>query len=357
MVAADTQARVSGREWTMPEFNLKQPVSARYIKEIIKLDPKHPVFLVRGMMGEKMVIKCEKLYNDRANVVPDPNMVKLNASVMSAIDNSTKPRVMSAAEIDNLANGLESYKARLDDGVVDELIMWMNAPSHTMIKLPYVNRLTNLENAGKTVAKNVAVQDKSGVRAFAEALNNPGGLELVGQIIAADLFSGNRDRFWPELSGTGGCLWPLEYNDKSETDRLKVIVNPGNLFAGAGKDGALTVKGLDSWDPGSPYSDMTYETDLAQWKGHWLDPINTGELDKFTGFIVDDINLILGVRRRSKFKRLFGARTKRLEVGAEARVKSGVRTGADKIKAKLAGKDADRLAPGTSQRATTLGWI
>jgi hypothetical protein len=340
----------------MPHFNLKKPIPPKYIKEILRLDPGHPVFLIRGLMEEKLVIKVEQLRQMEQNVVPSPEHVKVNASVMSAISRDTKPQVMTAEEIDNLSHGIIAFKPRLGGEIVDDLLAWINMPKSAVVKLPFVENLTHLEAAGKKVAKNSPNYDKTGVVTCAEALNKPGGIEKLGQLVAVDLFTGNTDRFYPDmtLNGRGGALWPPGL-DKAECVRLKVLVNVGNVFFGGDGNGSVSVQALDTFDPNSPTGDMTRQMNLNQWPGQWLLPDQSKKLEKFAGFIIDDLNTVLGPRRRSKIKKLFGAQVTRLDPGCNRRLLVGIAEGTAKMRAKFVGKD--NLAPGVSQRAEMLGWI
>ena len=323
----------------MPLSNRKDDIDLGYITHVIKFEPNRPVWMLKDVVGSKLVLKREEGAN--------PAALEENARILGAIDKSRKPVVCSATEIGQIqiALGQKHYKDRFGDAVANDLYTTIAKPGGTWIKLPFVDGLTDLE----TVAKNrVNSGDKSGVRAFADALNAPNGCEKLGEIVAFDLFCDSADRFHPQ----GGGLPVNGYNPQ-------VLVNVGNVFAAADGSGTFKIEALDTWDPNGSYSDLNQPVQHAfLLLANYLKdtPNDRQTLKTYATSIAADINAVLGPRDRAKIPKLFKARTDRLKENAGSRIYNGMLRGADKIKQKVKAKPAASLPQGVQDRIAALGW-
>jgi hypothetical protein len=99
----------------------------------------------------------------------------------------------------------------------------------------------------------------------------------------------------------------------------KAIVNPGNVLA-AMAGGKLQMVGLDSWDP---HGDSNSRMDRAveyDWLGHLLAPAKAAERLTFARHVVDDLNALMGPRKR----RLGFLQKTRLNSDAPQRIVAGM---------------------------------
>jgi hypothetical protein len=188
-------------------------------------------------------------------------------------------------------------------------------------------RVFDVKDLQTALDKRLAAQnrDKSDLRAFIAALNAPGGLERLGQIIAVDLFVGNNDRFDPTRE-------PRDVDFCGAKINLRCLTNPGNVFCVYSNRG-FKIGALDFIDPNSLFKNINVrlaeaETEAREeWSGRVL--ADTTKRNKFAKDIAHDLEQILNPRRSR-----FSPRTK-LNRDAAERIAKGMLEGVELIKTKL----------------------
>ena len=183
---------------------------------------------------------------------------------------------------------------------------------------------------------------------MAEAVKTTGGLETLGEVIAADLFNANNDRFAYDGQGSKNPNLPV---------RFLAIWNEGNVLIAIDGNGRGRPIGLDSFDPTSNpvYPHNKVITAADNWPGMMLATNQANQRRTFAGNVIHDLELALGPRNR---KVLFGSTT-RLGKNRKNRLLAGLDRGTARIKTTL---QRQRNAPGpnlpvsVSSRMTLLGW-
>jgi hypothetical protein len=318
--------------------------------EIIELDihyinalaPGHPVYLLVGWASDSVVIKLESkaTYTDLVR----------NARVMGAVDPEARSYPLSASEIQELQNWASNplAQATKESAALANTLMADLLRPGQWTKTAAVQGLIDLGGAAEAASKD---GDKTDIRKIAEALNAQGGLEKLGEVLAADLFNGNTDRFDYSPHTPNGRNW----NGK----QLNYLVNVGNVFVAVNPRGGAPV-GLDSFDPNSMFRDWSTPLAAAEannvsgpWAGRILASGRAQERLTFATGCVEDIETVLGPRNR----KIPWATKARLVPTAATRVVFGIEQGAQKIQAKLANSYRGRAKPvGLTDRAAALGW-
>jgi len=299
-------------------LSLEQPIET--IGAVKALHAGHPVFLLAADDGSHLVVKQEST-TDAANM-------RRNFLTMNMASPQARSVILTPPEVEALKRYVKfcRFVAKHDPtspvpADVSELAKYLNAGG-TWFKMKEAKGLIDL----KAAARQMLEGDKTGVRAMAKALNESGGLEALGKIVAADMFNNNTDRFAPNNAG--------KVFVKTDTDEVKFdvkcLVNVGNVMA-AMSGGKLKAIGLDSWDPTADgnYADMTKNVGYG-WLGDILAPDKKADRLKFAQDIADDLNLLLGPRNR-KFSFL---QQTRLNPDAPKRIAGGM----DKMIKKLIDK-------------------
>jgi hypothetical protein len=295
------------------------------------------VWRLQGNNNDSIVIKTDAVHQPQ---------LKSASPIIKAISTASKLKILSAGEI--LA--LKSFVSTFEDidrayrdlgmayrpneaGAVADLKQSLTF-GFPFVKMAYVQQ-TNLESALESRLGG----DKTDLQEFTATLNAPGGFERLGKIIAADLFNGNTDRFFPGSASTktiGGVTFDL-----------RCLVNVGNVFRvrlGAGSE----VGALDFVDPNSNFKNIN--TPLAQIEGPGLQWPARILLDRtlrkdFAKDIVHDFELIL-----SPHKSKYSLKTK-LKMDAASRLVDGMVQGAQLITAKLQLKyNPNGWTPGITDR-------
>jgi hypothetical protein len=264
---------------------LDKPIAS--VTGVKNLKDGHPVFLIVGADDSHLVVKQEST-TDTANL-------RRNFLVMGMASPKARAVILTPGEVDELRAPVRKRIAFKRKGGPD-----LTADESTLQK--YLGQggtwFKMLEAEGYTDLERVARQflegDKTGVRARATALNNSGGLESLGKIVAADLFNNNNDRFMPK---TPGKIYVKANGGETEFS-VKSLANIGNVMA-ALSGSKLKVIGLDSWDP---YQELVSNLNVApggDWLGGLLAPHKESARLDFAVDIRDDLNLLLGTRNRS----------------------------------------------------------
>ena len=200
--------------------------------------------------------------------------------------------------------------------------------SRTFIKMA----LANVADLGRDFILYKDAGDKSGLRSFVRALNESGGLERLGEIIACDLVNQNYDRIWPG-GGTSMILEGLDGEFKSFNLHLKCVANITNIFrAGNSKE----IAPLDFLNAGAGWTDWTKPlketegTSHQEWGGRVL--ADRRRRVEFSKDVAEDLEKILqpAVKRPA-----FGKKKYKLDPNAATRLDDGMLKGAIRIRRHL----------------------
>jgi hypothetical protein len=164
--------------------------------------------------------------------------------------------------------------------------------------------------------------NKTSLHAFIATLKNPGGLERLGQIIAVDLFNGNKDRFFPDT--------PFTKTIGGVTFNFRCLVNPGNVFRVDLGTGGSEIGALDFVDPNSEYKDSTIPLATAEatamsgpWPGRVL--ADASRRTAFADDVVHDLEAIVSPH----------GYVRKLGLYRSSRITNGMVQGAQLIRNKL----------------------
>lgn len=318
-------------------MNIRHPILEEDIWNAVALAPGHPVFKIEGFgegsFVDALVIKLEAHKND-ANVA-------FAARMMTLVDSNARTHVLKPDEITALKTwcgfgGLGDIRMV---PAANELKTMLGIPG-AWVKME-VKRLVMLDSAIDKRLKG----DKADVRWIARALKHRGGLEKVGEIVAADFFNGNEDRFcWPPpgVPVPGGTI------------RFQTIQNVGNVFFACGANGSGVPIGLDSFDPNSQQRYLHVAVDESTWMGRILKPVNGAYRKTFAKNLVSDLEIALGPRNR---KNPF-AKTHRLGSHRRRRILTGIANGENIMKRYLVNwRNSGQTIPvGIASKMTILSW-
>lgn len=278
------------------------------------------VYKLTGHGGETLVIKCEQSANIMASHLKPAKVT------MRAVD----PKGANVKTLDDSEkNGLQDWvnfikqvtkdfaENKLSTEQVDSVKDLEKGLQLNRTNLWYKMPTADLTDAGKMLDKRMDTgnPDKSVMRLFADGLNAPGGLEQIGKIVAADMFSDNNDRFSPR----GGSS--RQYGSKKL--EFKALVNIGNVFMiGKNTQQRIAFSGHDFLDPQSGYAknlDMSLKDIQEGYNVAWLGSTLCDKKQRktFAKHIINDLETILTPNRKkwSPRRKLGSDATKRLEKG------------------------------------------
>lgn len=318
------------------------------IKQIKRLDPQRPVFLLVGSLGH-IVIKRDMTPN-----APDPRNMAYALRNMKAVDRTIASRLLTTGEIDALIQYTEL--AMVDAGLsggqtpsdIAALRGFLDQPAGpTWLKMNKLEGIVNLEMAAISARAEGANRDKQGVRAIAAALSGPGGLEKLGSILAVDLFNGNNDRFSLDEPGQAEARIP------GHQLKFHRMTNIGNVVLCL-QNNVLRPVGLDAYAGFSEFRDLSAnQPPPREWPGYRLTDAQAQWRRKFANEVAADLETALGPRNR----KVVFASTNRLPPDAGARIAKGMDQGITALKTKLlAMHSAQTRPPGLLQRMMALGW-
>jgi hypothetical protein len=332
-------------------MNLNMPIPTQSIQSIRQLAEGHPVFLV-NLENDCLVVKAEETNANRN--LKDP------LEIMNVIDPNAFTRVLTKPELMGLYDWVRQNGDSLEESrngyMLDKLSGALRPPMPPQVRGGPILRmqegvwivmhakanLKNLEGAGKKRQEG----DKTEVREIAKALNEPGTLEKLGEIIAADAFNGNQDRV--NFEGRGE-KW------EETGQRLECIQNAGNFFV-AQHGRKSTVFGLDSFDLTNQFKNLDTFGKASEgfnYPGTILRQDAGPARQALAQKIVNDMETILGPRNR----KIIFASTKRLPPDATARIVRGMQSGALKILNYLKQKYRGRpQSQAFQERLRALGW-
>lgn len=324
-------------------LSIKTPITVDDIHGVYVLAPGHPVYRLEGWGNSSGKVDSIVIKNESGK----GTNVQAAAMIMNVVDRNARQIPLSNQEIQALREfatykdlpNVECFRAAKE--VVKAL-----SQGGTWLKMD-LKQLMNLDSA---VAK-LATGDKSDARIIARSLTKSGGLEKLGEIVAADLFNGSNDRFaYPAIAVQPGS---------------QVVQNKGNIFIACEKIGKGSPVGLDNFDPYSQHrhisGDQAKNMDLSKetWGGHLLLRANKAYREAFIKALVADLEVLLGGER--KRKNPFGSKN-RLGTARTSRISKGMESGAKKLQKAFAnwrrqGQKSNReFEEGVSRKLSTLGW-
>jgi hypothetical protein len=327
-------------------LSINSLVTAGEIDSITHLSHNHPVYLLEGHREDEVVVKRE---NHR-------NATELfhNTRVMGAADRKAKANPMTVNEIQQMMSWAIQAKAQAGQAtsaILHEFLAQTKAPG-SWVKMNRYD-LLDLHHANQLMQSQ---KDKSEVRELARALNAPGGMEMLGKIVAADLFNANADRF--------GISYPLNesnhegsgYRDETGLRRLNHLMNWGNVMIIRGRQASPI--GLDSFDPYGKFSNWSISLAAAeqaagaQWPGRYLAPAQAIMRHKVAMRCVADLNVMLGQRNR----RFASFSQVRLNRDAVTHMAAGMTRGIEQIRMMLISKYRGLAPIGLKDRAAIMGF-
>jgi hypothetical protein len=330
-------------------LSVKEEIKQRDIVDVEMFVADKKILLLLGKTpSEQLVIKPENTFGDRGPVNNDPQNLRYNLRNMKAVDPFMATKVITRREIDEIISAAQRLIPMMDVGgesakEYSEVIKALtnSGGQITWVKTAKFEEFKDLHSAVKKRDNG----DKSGVRAIAKALSDPGGLEKFGEILAVDAFNHNFDRF------------DLSDNPMGKNDQLKRLWNLGNV-AVCLQNNVLRPIGFDTFADGSEYRDLTKnETPNQDWWGYLLTDGNAQKRKSICKDVAEDLETALGPRNRNAILRALGASDRRLPNDAAQRLASGMDSGALKLKTKLLSMSSpEKRPPGLQARIVALGW-
>lgn len=276
------------------------------------------VYLLQGTDGSEIVIKCEGLGADS---------IKAATHAVKAVEHSARMKILSATEVNELkqyckyvdeldayfselgvSKGMRGFIDRQKDAVdmLKKTLSW-NDPIVKMKK----QTAHHIEDA----ATNRGEGNKDLIRLFVSTLKAQGGLEHLGEIVAADMFNNNNDRFSPYMIAGEKKVGPY-------TLKMKAIMNFGNIFIVDNGNG-FSASIMDYIAPTGigmgPNRSLTNQTDDLKWMGEVL--VEKSTRKKFAQNIIHDLEEVLHPNKS------FFSMKKKLGRDAEERLHHGMVNG------------------------------
>ena len=185
--------------------------------------------------------------------------------------------------------------------------------------------------------------NKALLRKFRDTLKGRGGLERLGQVIAADLVIGNTDRFNPYLRRQGWQVGALALN-------LEVTANVGNVFMSLNDLEEGEIRGADftgGWmqhaDPTAPINEEQY-----RWGARVL--VDTQDRHRFAHKVIKDLEKMLSPHRKNFARSVLGH-------DAESRLNSGMKEGTRMLRERLERKYPGMRPAPLQERLRILGSV
>lgn len=213
------------------------------------------VFDLRGFRSDRLIVKFESIQST-------PEQIKAAGKVVKSIDPLSKAKVCSKTEEAQLTQFCTSaidthlYFKDFESSSSSDYKSSITACEHLKRMLGYGDMpLIKMARQDVSDLQDVANKafgegsDLGPLQRFVKTLVDPKGLEALGQVIAADAFNGNVDRFNFFAKPLAGKFGP-------HVVELRVLVNPGNIIQSRTENGVI-VSLLDYVDPGSQYRDQS----------------------------------------------------------------------------------------------------
>lgn len=277
------------------------------------------VYLVKGN-GPAIVVKREEIHGNESQ------HFDLNRKAMGVIDKDVKAsHRLSVRELAALTSFIAHERHRISlelngrlpggtadlDTALNVLNGKNGATGAGMVwyKMPLMSKMDNLQDAwnkaqgARPFGEGTEDQSSALMSTFLTTLKAPGGLEALGQVIAADLFNGSRDRIAPKKDKMD--FNRVVYGNKKYV--LHTIKNVGNLMiVNNGK--AATITGMDFIDPKTIYTSVTRSLDdlhkSVSWDGYVI--VDQKQRKEFAKAVVQDLEEIFKAGSWKKKKDFFG---------------------------------------------------
>jgi hypothetical protein len=296
------------------------------------------VFVLNGTQGEQLVVKSE--YTGSGGMAP----IKPSNTVMKVVDPRAKVKVLQDDELlalrtyaTELKDALSSFRqVATPNGEIDKAVtsLWtaVSQPGPGIWLKMSMQQVQDLDHA---VIQALEVNRASALEPFIAALSNAGGMEKLGEIVAADAFIGNTDRFEAFRSNprqiqfpAGGKMYPFNF---------RALNNVGNVFIALNEAGTYTPYPLDFIDPNGPFQRFerlaASEASRGAWPGRVL---AAKELRlNYARNIVADLENLLSLGKPSLFLTKLGR-------NAADRLEKGMAAAKDRIQARMQQKMAGR---------------
>jgi hypothetical protein len=311
-------------------LSLNTSIVRHDIEAIGRLSTNHPVFLLVGKHEEELALKMQ------ASCSLSASRMQRNFEIMAIVSPHSKQVALNINEVHQLRVwvGAELIQAS------DQQKRLLLADFHNELQRPTQGNawikmeVKKIDTLADAVGNKEADRNKVKIKAFSKALAAPGGLEALGEIVAADLFNNNGDRFNYPLDQATGKLQQAGCGDIYGNTRLTHLYNLGNVmveFDKKGKHGKLL--GLDSFDTNADHT--KWKTPLAtserssstRWSGRLLAVTSKTDREYFARCVIADLEFVLGKRHR---KIPFASKL-RLGKDANQRFYNGMESGITKI--------------------------
>jgi len=300
------------------------------------------IFLLGGVGNSSLVIKDDSI---------DDRQLNPASQVMSAVHGNSMTKMLGPGEkgqlaifckmeLDLIAAYLPlgiKYKTDEEETAIIALLKQCNDHRSQFHKM----NAQSVHHAQGVLETRLG-GNKAELKNMVSSLKSPGGLEGLGEIIAADLVIGNTDRFFPAGWDVADQSSRTKVIGKQTFD-FQVLINPGNVFLTIGPNGSAS--GLDYLDPQSLYKNM--ENLLAEteyndcpWPARIL--VDKSARNRFADSIVHDLELMFHPHKR-KF-----STKKKLGRNRKNRLIAGMVSGARKIVTSL------RMGPQTGPKTERI---
>jgi hypothetical protein len=327
-------------------LSVDSPIRNAEIYSFKELKP-GKVFLLNGHQGDQLVVKNE--YTGVGGMAP----VKPSNTVMKVVDPRVKMKVLENGEVEALRSYATELKTALSslrgaakrgpnvdiDKAVNGLWTAISQAGPGIWMKMSMQQVQDLDHA---VINALEVNSASALDPFITALTNKGGLEKLGEIVAADAFIGNTDRFETFRTETrqmsfpaGGKMYPFQF---------RALGNVGNVFIALDEAGNYTPFPLDFFDPNGPFQRFerleATEANRGAWPGRVL---VTRELRlNYARNIVADLENLLSLGRPAMILNRF--EWTKLGRDASERMEKGMADATERIQARMQEKMAGKVA-------------
>lgn len=323
----------------MGRLSVTYPIQYNDLFDFSALSKGHPVWLVTGDCGSALVIK--------GDVMTESSTVDQALQIMNLMSPSGRTTQLTTAEL----GALVRYTSELrklnagEDPTLDEAILFFQSlaakPMYKFTKMD-VLKLTTLGSSNRELS------DKNAIKLIAKAANAPGGLEDLGEIIGADMWNCNYDRFsFIDIDNPG----TITVNGV----KMNHLINLGNIMVHE-MAGEYRFVGLDALDPTSNNLDFSKQYVINKWGFRWFDrrvPTFRENVQCIGDRCASDLKYALG--KKSGLLKQY-----RLKSGGGARIAKGLMNAVVNIERHLKGMygPALRNAPKSIRdRAEEVGWL
>jgi hypothetical protein len=313
-------------------LSLMQPIRFDDISGIDSLKP-YKVFLLRGIgIDEGLVVKSEG--KDLTDIRPLAN------SVMKAVDPQARVKTLDMAELQAIKDFVDAYSDYVEalhlipvpEKALQELRKVFSYPDSSNPAMWTKMEKLQLRSLDSTLSLPNDDDRDCVLDQFAKALSRNNGLGKLGEIVAADAFIGNTDRFEP-FGSVAPYMGPAVGRGYKYNITLKSVRNVGNVFIALNADsGRFEPSPVDYLDPNSVFErfqPLAASERVGQWPGRAL--LTKAARLEYAQKIAEDLERLLNPRGRRRLIPLLG-------LNAVSQIEAGMVSGARKIYTKLGEK-------------------